>query len=211
MASAAPSSPATTPDVDRQLESLKLASSDASVPPAEVFSAMMELEKSKQSTSDWERQLNEGDETVRHTWRLVFASTSKDLEKARKTGTGGGNYFPITAVQSWTPASRTFQNGVFFGRILSLVFVGPYATKGKKISFDVEKVRLRLGPFAFSIQLKRPGLQDYTTFSPDPKSPFFLCVYADDSVIVARGRGGGIALWVKPLPEWELANGIEWA
>lgn len=39
-------------------------------------------------------------------------------------------YFPITAVQSWTPASRTFQNGVFFGRILSLVFVGPYATKG---------------------------------------------------------------------------------
>lgn len=42
-------------------------------------------------TSDWERQLNEGDETVRHTWRLVFASTSKDLEKARKTGTGGGN------------------------------------------------------------------------------------------------------------------------
>ena len=29
----------------------------------------------------------------------------------------------------------------------------------------------------------------------DKKSPFFLFIYADDEVAVARGRGGGLAFW----------------
>jgi len=31
-------------------------------------------------------------------------------------------------------------------------------------------------------------------------NPFFKFCYADDRCIVARGRGGGLALWAKEAP-----------
>ncbi len=38
--------------------------------------------------------------------------------------------------------------------------------------------------------------------------PFFLFAYADNDIIVARGRGGGLAYWAATTPAWELENGI---
>jgi len=42
----------------------------------------------------------------------------------------------------------------------------------------------------------------------DKAGPFFLIVYADDEIVVARGRGGGIALWQRTTPAFELKAGI---
>lgn len=42
----------------------------------------------------------------------------------------------------------------------------------------------------------------------DKRGPFFLFIYGDDDILVARGRGGGVALWAATSPSWELQNGI---
>jgi hypothetical protein len=42
----------------------------------------------------------------------------------------------------------------------------------------------------------------------DKKGPFFLFIYADDEILVARGRGGGVAFWTATTPTWELQSGI---
>lgn len=40
--------------------------------------------------------------------------------------------------------------------------------------------------------------------------PCLLCsfFYVDERVVAARGRGGGIALWARTSPTWELEKGI---
>jgi len=40
------------------------------------------------------------------------------------------------------------------------------------------------------------------------KLPFFLYSYADNEIIVARGRSGGLAAWVKTTPAWEMESGV---
>ena len=46
------------------------------------------------------------------------------------------------------------------------------------------------------------------TYKPDPKGPFFLISYVDDTLLVAVGRSGGIAMWERTTPSWELERGV---
>lgn len=39
--------------------------------------------------------------------------------------------------------------------------------------------------------------------------PFFSWIYVDDSIAVARGGGGGLAIWARTNPSWELESGVE--
>lgn len=48
--------------------------------------------------------------------------------------------------------------GVFLGTVASLTFNGPYAMKGRQLSFDVRQMNLMLGPLAFTIPLKKDGV-----------------------------------------------------
>ena len=47
-----------------------------------------------------------------------------------------------------------------------------------------------------------------STFKPGKDLPFFIFSYVDDKLCVARGRGGGLAVWARTTPAWELQNGI---
>lgn len=38
--------------------------------------------------------------------------------------------------------------------------------------------------------------------------PFFIMIYVDDEIVAAKGRGGGIAIWQRAKPEWELKAGV---
>ena len=38
--------------------------------------------------------------------------------------------------------------------------------------------------------------------------PFFLFAYADEEVVVVRGKSGGIAFWQRCSAEWELKAGV---
>ena len=39
-------------------------------------------------------------------------------------------------------------------------------------------------------------------------TPFFTFFYVDDHVAAARGRSGGLALWSRTSPMWEMENYI---
>lgn len=42
----------------------------------------------------------------------------------------------------------------------------------------------------------------------DKSGPFFIMIYVDEEIVAARGRGGGIGLWQRTTPEWELKSGF---
>lgn len=139
-------------------------------------------------------------------WRLVFTSSAGDLAKLRKTGTGGGRYFPITAVQSWS--AEHIRNGVYLGHWAALQFDGPFRLSGKRMQFDFATLSLKLLGLQGKFQLKAPG---YTLPEQSTKAggalPFFLFAYADGDLVVARGRSGGVALWARAAPSWVLEAG----
>ena len=140
-------------------------------------------------------------------WRLVFTSSAGDLAKLRKTGTGGGRYFPLTAVQSWSSGGH-IRNGVHLGHWAALQFDGPFRLSGKRMQFDFDKLSLKFLGLKGSFQLKPPG---YSLPEQSTKAggalPFFLFAWADGDLVVARGRSGGVALWARAAPSWVLEAG----
>lgn len=140
-------------------------------------------------------------------WRLVFHAGKDQVNKAMKGEKASGLYFPITAVQRWDSSTWEIENGTYFGLIAALIFKGPFEISGKKLAFDFKKLRLRLGPKWFEISLK-PGQLGTKKSEDDKKGPFFLFSYADDDILVARGRGGGVAFWQAVTPTWEAESGV---
>ncbi|KAI8467701.1 MAG: hypothetical protein J3K34DRAFT_429614 [Monoraphidium minutum] len=180
--------------------------SPGSVPAPAMLSAMLAVEGAKLSPEPWLDTI----EAPRARWRLVFTSDSKQVQAAQKKQPNkGGIFFPITAAQRFDASKKDFENGVFLGALASLTFNGPYAMKGRQLSFDVRSMNLGLGPWRFSIPLKKDTrpLEDV----PDSERkalPFFLYAYADSDIIVARGRSGGLAVWTRTTPEWEMMSGV---
>jgi hypothetical protein len=40
------------------------------------------------------------------------------------------------------------------------------------------------------------------------QQPFFLYIYADDDIVVSRGRSGGVALWARADVAWQAQSGV---
>lgn len=74
------------------------------------------------------------------------------------------------------------------------------------LAFDFDRLNLRLGGWQTGFPLK--GKQDPSTFKREKASPFFVFYYVDERIICARGRGGGIAMWARTTPQWELEKGV---
>lgn len=113
-----------------------------------------------------------------------------------------GSYFPITAAQRWDASTGTIENGIFLGLIAALTFSGPYEYKGKKLSFDFDKLKLKLGPWKFDFGLKEE-IKDYKAGKADP---FFIVFYVDEDIVCARGRGGGIAFWKRCDSDFDMKH-----
>jgi len=141
---------------------------------------------------------------------LVFTADSKDVAAAtKKQPNKGGIYFPIAACQKFDGTNKVFTNGVFLGPIAYLKFAGPYDMKGKQLWFDVVNMTIGIGPWSFTIPLKKDAKQVSEMDDKAKKAlPFFLYAYVDETIIVGRGRGGGLALWVRPDKEWEAKSGV---
>ncbi|KAL4858828.1 hypothetical protein ACK3TF_001218 [Chlorella vulgaris] len=199
-AQASPS--AVKPEVDSAVSTLKKAAADGTVPPSAVYSALVQLEQAKLPASDdWNSTIG-GNASPGNRWRLVFTTGTKKGSKAE----GKGNYFPITACQRWDATTSEIENGVFLGRFAALTFKGPYAMDGKILAFDFDTLKLRLGGWTPSFGLK--AKIEPSTFKRTKDAPFFAFFYVDDSIICARGRGGGIAVWARTTPAWELEKGV---
>lgn len=189
-------------DVGAAVDVLRRAAQDRSPPAAAVCAALRSVEEAKALDAE---QLGAALDGAR--WRLVFTSSAGDLEKLRKTGAGGGKYFPVTAVQSWS-ASGAIRNGVYLGHWAALQFDGPFRLNGKRLQFDFTQLSLRFLGLQGKFQLKPPTYElPANSTKAGGALPFFLFALADGQLVVARGRSGGVALWARAQPSWLLESG----
>ncbi len=137
-------------------------------------------------------------------WRLCFA-TGASRAKRRKVVLGKGLYFP-----KFTPATISFTcdtantgtvtNQLVVGAV-KFKFSGPCRYPGKKnlLAFDFTQIQFQLlGATVYQGKIrsgKRAGLDFATLAIAD--LPFFAFFWASATSIAARGRGGGLALWVR--------------
>jgi hypothetical protein len=138
-------------------------------------------------------------------WRLCFA-TGASKPKGGAVKLGRGYYLP-----KFIPASITFTHdddaamtGTVTNQLLvgtvKFKFDGPCRYPGKKnlLAFDFTELQLKiLGATIYQgkIRSKRSGF-DFAKLSI-ADLPFFAFFWASETSIAARGRGGGLALWVR--------------
>ena len=84
------------------------------------------------------------------------------------------------------------KNSISFG-ILSIIFYGQASLKGKRplLQFFFENLSINIGNFTLiNKTLKKPE---------EKQMPFFslIAVSKENSWMCARGRGGGLAIWIK--------------
>ena len=187
------------------------------VPASETLAAILVLEKAKlvpdggggSDPAAWLQAIAGGPQGRR--WRLMFTSGTDQVRKAVAGGRSGGVYIPITAVQRWRLADGLIENGVYLGFLGALVFSGRWESKGRRLSFDFDSVRLRVGPWSrdFAVRGKKAGEEEEAKGGKKSLGPFFLFAYADDDICVARGRSGGVALWARASGDWQVKAGID--
>eukprot|EP00197_Chlamydomonas_leiostraca_P013757 CAMPEP_0202865678 /NCGR_PEP_ID=MMETSP1391-20130828/6293_1 /ASSEMBLY_ACC=CAM_ASM_000867 /TAXON_ID=1034604 /ORGANISM="Chlamydomonas leiostraca, Strain SAG 11-49" /LENGTH=219 /DNA_ID=CAMNT_0049545543 /DNA_START=103 /DNA_END=763 /DNA_ORIENTATION=- len=142
-------------------------------------------------------------------WRLMFTAAAKDVVAAqKKPGAGSVTSFPLAACQKFDGREGSFENGVFLGNLAHLTFKGPMALDGRRLSFDVDKMYIGLGPWRACVPLKAERDLAALDAKERGKLPFFLYAYVDDGLIVGRGRSGGLAVWMRADSEWAARAGV---
>jgi hypothetical protein len=155
-----------------------------------------------------QQRLNYNFESLVGKWRLCFATGTK---KARERGgiiLGKGWYVPklVTIHISFSATLESdvnrgeIANQVQLGQIL-LQLTGPAKYLGKKniLAFDFTKMFLCLFGRTVYQQQIRSGKSQSENFDNQPiaKLPFFAFFLVNTDLIAARGRGGGLALWIR--------------
>ncbi len=150
--------------------------------------------------------------TLWGTWRLGFTAP----KRARLGAIAPGRYWPqfIPAQISFQPAPAASQTPASLTNIpatvgnqvqlgpLRLQFAGPARATGKKnlLVFDFLQVQLAWGNHSLFQHDIRGGMVQAETFyqtAAIAQKPFFAFFLITDDFIAARGRGGGLALWIK--------------
>jgi hypothetical protein len=140
-------------------------------------------------------------------WQLAFATGAKKSKKRAGIRLGKGYYFPqfIPASISFTPDQANPNIGEIANQVavglVRLKLTGPYRYLGKKnlLAFDFVDFEVRILDRVV-YQGKMPKKQkidrDFASKSI-AQLPFFSFISASNNGIAARGRGGGLALWVR--------------
>ena len=137
-------------------------------------------------------------------WRLHFVSAGKvNLSSKRLRGFFLPSFLPAqigfqrSDMNDSAPLSVT--NQITIG-LIQLKFTGPARLESKKnlLGFDFTRLEIillgqRVYEGAVPSSRKNQKFQDISI----GKLPFFAFFTVTDSFIAARGRGGGLALWVK--------------
>jgi hypothetical protein len=139
-------------------------------------------------------------------WRLCFATGAKKDKQRGGIKLGSGFYFPKI-----TPASIAFtrdlgsSTGTATNRLVvaavQFQFTGPCRYPGKKnlLAFDFTQIQIKiLGVTVYQGKIRsgKRGGKDFAELSI-AELPFFAFFWAGEHGIAARGRGGGLALWVR--------------
>ncbi|KAH7365623.1 hypothetical protein KP509_18G038300 [Ceratopteris richardii] len=183
--------------VDESVAVLKRAAKTRKVPGGEVIKALLALEKAKLDPSSFFATIGGGPESPGpRTWMLIFTANSGQISETQKGGSGKGTYFPITAVQKFDATAMTIENGVYLGPLGCLTFSGRLNWNKRILTFVFDTLNLKigsLGPFKFNVSKE----EEKNRAPSSNKDPFFVWHYADEEIIAARGRGGGLAFWCR--------------
>ncbi|MBD2067187.1 hypothetical protein H6F93_06535 [Leptolyngbya sp. FACHB-671] len=169
--------------------------------PATVVAALLQAEKAaKRQRSVYPL------ESLLGQWRLCFTTGTRKLRRNSGIVLGKGFYLPTfspaqikfeqAAIASPLAASNQIQLGSF-----KLRFTGPAKYLGKKnlLAFDFTQVQFELGERSLFTADFRGGKAKKAAFEQIAiaKLPFFAFFLVTEEFIAARGRGGGLALWIQ--------------
>jgi hypothetical protein len=155
-------------------------------------------------------------ETLLGEWRLRFTAPNKPRYKDGQP-TARGYYLPGWVVASIgferdaTGSALTIRNQLKLGP-LKVRFVGPARLLDKRnlLAFDFVQLQLWLANWrllSLPIRGGQPKTADFLAQSI-AKLPFFAFFAVTENYIAARGKSGGLALWVKaPRSSRENATG----
>lgn len=164
----------------------------------EVVNALLQAEKAAK-----QQRLVYPLESLFGQWRLCFTAP-KNAHLKSGVALGKGFYVPQIAIAqiSFFPSQNLGEAGITnslqFG-FLQFKLTGPARYLGKKnlLAFDFTQMELSL----FSRAIYNGGFRGgkHTDFERQSiaKVPFFAFFLVTKDFIAARGRGGGLALWVK--------------
>lgn len=178
---------------------LEAAASGAKPSAQQVTAALLEAER---QTKAERRQFSP--EALLGTWQLRFTAPKKPHYKAGKPE-GSGFYVPGIAIASLRfsrgdDGQLTIQNQLQVGP-LKLRFTGPakFLPKKNLLAFDFVRLQVIAGGLTLvnlPLRSKVAKAGDFAATSV-AKLPFFSFFMAEAGYVAARGRSGGLALWVK--------------
>jgi hypothetical protein len=165
---------------------------------ASLVQALLQIEKTtRQQRQQFPEAMLLGD------WQLFFATSGKVKLGDRRLR---GFYWP-----SWIPARIGFHlnesdpaplmitNQITVGLVQIKLF-GPAKYRAQKnlLGFDFTQIEVRvLGQVVYSGAFPSPRKQQNFAESTIGQLPFFAFFTVTERCIAARGRGGGLAIWVR--------------
>ncbi|MEA5514698.1 hypothetical protein [Nodularia sp. UHCC 0506] len=168
-----------------------------------VVNALLQAEKAAK-----QQRLTYPLESLLGKWQLCFATGTK---KARQRGgiiLGKGLYVPkfvavqisFSATLDQNATKGDIGNQVQLGPLL-LQLTGPAQYLGKKnlLAFDFNYLLLSLfGRMVYNQPIRSGKVQTEDFYDQSiAKLPFFAFFLVTEDCIAARGRGGGLALWIR--------------
>jgi len=174
-------------------------------PVSVVVAALLEAERAtRQQRSSYSQDLLYGK------WRLCFTAPRQSHLKSN-VAIGKGFYVPqIAPAQiSFAPGSETGSDAALEMTIGNQIQAGPlllrltgparYLAPKNLLAFDFTQIQLSLFGQTLYQGAFRGGKTQAENFQHQPiaKLPFFAFFEMTEAFIAARGRGGGLALWVK--------------
>jgi hypothetical protein len=140
-------------------------------------------------------------------WRLCFATGTRKVRKRGGIILGKGFYMPkfAPAYISFSTLDTSTNQGEISNQIrlggfsLKLSGLTQYISKKNLLAFDFHQMQISL----FNYNLYKGNMLGSKTNTSNfydqkiAKLPFFAFFFITENLIAARGRGGGLALWVK--------------
>ncbi|PMB39065.1 hypothetical protein CEN40_24535 [Fischerella thermalis CCMEE 5205] len=196
-----PTSPDFTTVLEQAVSAYRGEASDRPAVPT-VVNALLQAEKAAK-----QKKLTYPLTSLLGQWRLCFTTGTRKRKNRRGIELGRGFYLPkfgaahiCFAATDIAADKGEISNQVQLGGLL-LKFTGPARYLGKKnlLAFDFTQMQISLfGRVVYKQQIRGGQSQTEDFYNQSiAKLPFFAFFLVTEDLIAARGRGGGLAIWIK--------------
>jgi hypothetical protein len=164
--------------------------------PQDVVNSLLILEKESKKG-----KINYKFEQLIGNWRLYFVTGTKKVRKQGGIILGAGKYVPnFIQINITYSEDLKVKNKVKFG-LLELTLTGPVKLLPETniLAFDFTKINIKFwGKNIYSGYIRNGAIKE-KTFGQESikKQAFFNYFLIEEQLIAARGKGGGLAIWIK--------------